>query len=64
MSKLTIEEPPHLSADLKTLFLSTVGQNWERMAQEAKRRRQGHVEYLADLMSLEVTNDTCLALSP
>ena len=49
------KEPPFLAADLKTLFLSTVGANWQRMAEEARRRRQGHVEYLADLMSLEVS---------
>ena len=54
MARARIEEPPHLSTDLKTLFLSTVEQNWQRMAEEATRRRQSHVEYLADLMSLEV----------
>ena len=55
MTRAKIEEPPLLATDLKTLFLSAVGQNWQRMAEEARRRRQGHVEYLADLMSLEVS---------
>lgn len=54
MTRAKIEEPPQLQADLRTLFLTTVEQNWQRMAEEASRRRQGHVEYLADLMSLEV----------
>ena len=54
MARVKIEEPATLQADLKTLFLSTVRENWQRMAQEARRRKQTHVEYLADLMSLEV----------
>lgn len=54
MATTKIEEPPHLVADLKTLFLTTAVSNWQRMAQEARKRRQGHPEYLADLMSLEV----------
>ena len=54
MATAKIQEPPHLQADLKTLFLTTAAANWERMAQEARRRRQTHAEYLADLMSLEV----------
>jgi DNA replication protein DnaC len=54
MATTKIEEPPHLLGDLKTLFLTTAIENWQRMAEEARRRRQTHAEYLADLMSLEV----------
>ena len=51
----SFDEPPGLAADLKTLCLSGVGANWSRLAEQARRRRQPHAEYLADLMHLEVT---------
>jgi DNA replication protein DnaC len=54
MKAARIAEPPHLVADLKTLFLSTVTSHWQRVAQEAVRKRQPHAEYLADLVGLEV----------
>ncbi len=49
-----IVEPPYLLADLKTLCLTTMGGQWERFAKEARRKRQPHAEFLADLASLEV----------
>jgi DNA replication protein DnaC len=54
MSKLLIDEPPHLVADLKTLKLPTMAAQWDRLAQEARRGRQAHAEYLAELAHLEV----------
>ncbi len=54
MSKLNVDEPPHLVADLKTLKLPTMATQWERLAQEARRGRQAHPEYLAELAHLEV----------
>lgn len=53
MSKVT--EPPHLAADLKELQLPTILGAWQQRAEEAQKKRQSHVEYLADLTSLEVT---------
>lgn len=50
----TIEEPAHLMNDLRQLWLPGVAAHWKRLAEEARRTRQGHAEYLADLMSLEV----------
>ncbi len=55
MSTTRIEEPPHLVADLKTLCLATMGSQWPRLAEEARRKRQGHADFLADLVSLEVS---------
>ena len=55
MSKSRIVEPAHLLADLKDLCLPAVAANWERLALQAVRERQGHAEYLADLAHLEVT---------
>jgi len=54
MSKTVIDEPPHLVADLKTLKLPTMATQWLRQAEEARRGRQAHPEYLADLAALEV----------
>lgn len=51
----TSEEPPHLAADLKTLCLPAIAAHWPRLAEEARRQRQGHAEYLADLVSLELS---------
>ena len=48
-------EPPHLVADLRTLCLPSFAANWERLAQEAARKRQPGPEYLAELAHLEVT---------
>ena len=49
-----IPEPPHLVTDLKTLCLATIAAHWERFSQEARRKRQPHADYLADLVSFEV----------
>lgn len=49
-----VEEPPRLSADLKTLLLSRAAQHWRPLAEAAAKRRQPHAEYLADLLALEV----------
>ncbi len=38
MARAKMEEPPLLATDLKTLFLSAVGENWQRMAEEAQAR--------------------------
>ncbi len=54
MAEVKIVGPPHLLADLKTLCLTTMGAQWERFAKEARRKRQPHGEFLADLASLEV----------
>jgi DNA replication protein DnaC len=48
--------PPRLPADLKTLCLPTIAAHWQRLAEEARRQRQVHGEYLADLVSLEVAH--------
>jgi DNA replication protein DnaC len=54
MAAPKISEPPHLATDLKTLCLATIGAHWERFAEEARRKRQPHADYLADLVSYEV----------
>jgi DNA replication protein DnaC len=48
-------EPPHLAADLKELQLPTILGAWQQRAEDAQKKRQGHADYLADLVSLEVT---------
>jgi DNA replication protein DnaC len=53
MSKLA--EPPHLAIDLKELQLPTMLGAWQQRAEEAQKKRQSHADYLADLVSLEVT---------
>jgi DNA replication protein DnaC len=54
MSATTTHEPPHLALDLRTLCLPTIAANWARVAEEARRERRSHADYLADLVSLEV----------
>jgi DNA replication protein DnaC len=54
MAAPKISEPPHLATDLKTLCLATIAAHWERFAEEARRKRQPHADYLADLVSYEV----------
>lgn len=56
MSKLEIEEPPHLLNDLKELKLPAVTAHWQRVASESARKRQSGPEYLAELAHLEVTS--------
>ena len=50
-----ITEPPHLAADLKALYLSTVASQWRPLAEQAARQRQAPADYLAQLVHLEVT---------
>lgn len=50
-----ITEPPHLAADLKALYLSTVASQWRPLAEQAVRQRQAPADYLAQLVHLEVT---------
>ena len=50
-----IAEPPHLTADLKALYLSTVASQWRSLAEQAARQRQAPADYLAQLVHLEVT---------
>lgn len=54
MATQKIAEPPHLRADLRSLCLTTIAQHWERFTLEARQKRQGHAEYLADLVAFEV----------
>lgn len=49
-----IQEPPRLAADLASLCLSTVGKHWRRLAEAAAKGRQGHADYLGDIIALEV----------
>lgn len=55
MAKAKIQEPPHLLADLKSLYLSSMASQWQRLAEQARSNRQPHAEFLADLARLEVT---------
>ena len=55
MAKSMIQEPPHLVADLKSMYLTSMASQWRRLAEEARSKRQPHAEYLADLARLEVT---------
>lgn len=55
MSKQKMTEPPHLLGDLRALCLPGFASSWERLAQEAERKRESHAEYLAELAHLEVT---------
>ncbi len=48
-------EPAHLLADLRELKLPAFVEHFSRVADEAKRGRRSHAEYLADLAHLEVT---------
>ena len=56
MKKPTILEPAHLVTDLKELKLPSVAAHWERLAEEAQRKRAAHAEYLSDLMHLEIND--------
>jgi len=47
-------EPAHLLRDLKELKLPSVTAQWQRLAEQARRKRTPHPEYLADLMRQEV----------
>lgn len=51
----TTTEPPHLLADLRELKLPAFAAHWERLAEEARRARRSHVEYLGELAHAEVT---------
>lgn len=55
--------PAHLDQDLKTLRLPTFRGQWERLAEQARRGRQPHAEYLAELAHAEVTarREKCVA---
>lgn len=55
MARSKIQEPPHLVADLRSMYLSSMASEWERLAETARSKRQPHAEYLADLARLEVT---------
>jgi len=55
MSGTRVQEPPHLVTDLRTLNLSAMAAHWERLAEQARRARQAHPTYLAELAHLEVT---------
>jgi DNA replication protein DnaC len=54
MSNAGIIEPPHLAGDLKRLKLPAMAVHWKRLADEARRARQTHADYLADLAHAEV----------
>ncbi len=49
------DEPPHLLNDLRTLKLPTIASEWRARADTATSQRVSHAQYLADLVSLEVT---------
>jgi DNA replication protein DnaC len=51
-----LAEPAHLQSDLKELKLPSVVKHWERLAEEAQRKRQSHAEYLADIVHTEVSD--------
>ena len=42
MAKSTIQEPPHLVADLKSMYLTSMASQWRRLAEEARSKRQPH----------------------
>lgn len=54
MAPANVPEPPHLVADLKSLYLPSMASQWRPLAEQARTKRQPHVEYLADLVRLEV----------
>jgi len=49
-------EPPHLLRDLKELRLPSIAAQWERLADQARRKRQPHASYLAELVRQEVVD--------
>lgn len=55
--------PAHLDQDLKALRLPSFRGQWERLAEQARRTRQPHAEYLAELAHIEVTarREKCVA---
>lgn len=53
--KPSMIDPPHLDADLASLQLPTIRTGWKRLAEEAARKKAPYPDYLADLVSLEVT---------
>ena len=55
MARAKIQEPPHLVTDLRSMYLTSMASQWERLAETARSKRQPHAEYLADLARLEVT---------
>ena len=55
MRPSTTTAPAHLESDLKTLQLPAVSASWRRLADEAEKSRRSHPDYLADLISLEVS---------
>ena len=55
MAVAKIQEPPHLVADLRTLYLTSMASQWRTVAQQARSQRQPYAEFLADLARLEVT---------
>ncbi len=50
-------EPPHLAADLKALYLSTVASQWRPLAKQAVRQRQAPADYLAQLVRISAQVD-------
>ena len=55
MAGAKIQEPPHLVADLTSMYLTSMASQWRWVAEQARAKRQPHAEYLADLARLEVT---------
>ena len=49
-------EPPHLQRDLKELRLPSIAAQWQRLAEGARRKRQPHASYLAELVRQEVVD--------
>ena len=44
MARTKIQEPPHLVADLRSMYLSSMATEWERLAETARSKRQPHAE--------------------
>ena len=49
-----VSEPPHLVGDLRELKLPSIVAQWERLAEQARRKRTTHAAYLAELVRQEV----------
>lgn len=49
-------EPPHLLRDLKELRLPSIAAQWQRLAEQARRKRLPHASYLAELVRQEVVD--------
>jgi len=54
MAKTPLPEPPHLVADLKTLYLTSLAKEWQRFARAARTKRQTHADFLAEVAAFEV----------